>query len=190
MKRAKKPKGAYRQTTLNERLLAALRVESGVPIETVAVDFGVSIAGVETWIEAWREPSTFNEDDTVLSQHEIVAGYQSELVSVDMLHRRHRVTRGPRWSQTRLAAGVASLAKHCFTAALADARSTTPGEATLLAIGRVYRCLDDTTQALYAPVWDLCQLALDELEAGRAKLARAVDLAASLAEAPAEARAA
>lgn len=196
----------YRQTSDEERMLAVLRVESGVPIETVAAEFNVTVAtGVRAWIERWRERSVWFDDQPTdaeierapsqLWPHVVAAGYVFELVDSYEGSRGwrydYRVDRGPQWSPQRAGLAANALAMECFASAIRDMRTMTkPTIATLGAIGRVYRCLDAESQALYAPVWDLCQLALDEMESGRAKFARAADLAVSLQPARSEARAA
>lgn len=177
----------YRQTTDDERLLAVLLVESGVSMESVAVDFGVSLAtGIKAWIRDWRDRRVyvFRDEPFALSSYEQAAGYDVKGgPNPDDLERSYRITieRGPQWSRARVAAVTRDLARDCFASAIASTKSmVAPGTATLAAIGRVYRCLDDDARALYAPVWDLCQLAIDEIETGRAKLVRAVELAADM----------
>lgn len=201
MKRESKQKGkhaGYRRATDDERLLAALRVESGIPIETVAVEFNLSVeTGVKPWLKQQKERSIWFEQTDEPTQEEIerapldlyadeiAAGYvfRHDNVNETAWQRgrwraRYRVERGPSWSTAAVTAAAFALARRCFVAALADVRSmVAPSKATVAAIQRVYRCLDDDAQALYAPVWDLCQMALDEIEAGREKLQRASRIA-------------
>ncbi len=180
--RQKGKRAGYRQTTRDERLLAVLRIESGDSIADVATCFGVSLSAVETWIEEWRSRHHGFGFDDELAPYEESAGYvlvRNATDNADYPYRsRYHIERGPHWSRPRLETARVTLARDTFLAAIADTRSmVAPGRATLAAIHRVYRSLDGETQALYTPIWDLCQLAVDEIEAGRTKLQRAADLA-------------
>lgn len=173
------PKG-YKRSTGFERLLAVLRVEAGEPMEVVAEDFQVSIAtGVEVWIDQWRT-RRHHRGHEELTAYEESAGYVLTSTMEDWNGREHEVynvERGPQWSRKRVRGAIEDLAAYCFGDAVANA---SPTASSLAAIGRSYRSLSPDKQALYSPVWDLCQMAIDEIEMGHVKLTRACQLVTTM----------
>jgi hypothetical protein len=169
----KKGSTGYVPTSAHERILAALLVEAGEPISSVAARFGVKNAAGKEWLRSWRAGHDrfylceHGRDtcDGCLTDYETSAGY---------VWNGRGPERGPLWSPARVATAAHRLAADCFVVAIQTLRNNPMG------IERSYRSLDIDAQAMFAPVWDLCRLAADELEAARAKLDHAHALADEL----------